>query len=137
MYPDDHRGWYAGLREELAPLRKPLTVTGKDDCFGWGRWDVHRDLPATVVVECFGDELARGCAGPLARRSVGLALHPTALLSRDSTVAPNTALAPRSKRTARASSRAPASARLSISLGSGYAAPRRDARNGTFRPPCS
>src|SRR6516225_8881529 len=72
MYTDDHRGRYAGLLEQLAPLRDALTVTGEDDCFGRVRWSVHRDLPSTVILEHLGDKLSRDCAGGLGGRSVGL-----------------------------------------------------------------
>jgi hypothetical protein len=40
-------------------LRDPLTVTGEHDCLGRIRRDVHRDLPATVVLEPLGDKLSR------------------------------------------------------------------------------
>src|SRR5215471_1571040 len=56
---DDHRGRYAGRLEDFAPLRDQLTVTGEHDCFGRICRDVHRDLPATVVIERLGDELPR------------------------------------------------------------------------------
>jgi hypothetical protein len=50
MYTDDHGGRGVGLLEQLAPLRDSLTVTGEDDCFGRVWWNVHRDLPSTVVL---------------------------------------------------------------------------------------
>src|SRR5580658_4445820 len=70
MYADDHCGRYVGLLEQPAPLRDSLTVTGEDDCFGRLRWNVHRDLPSTVVLEHLGDKLSRDCASGLGGRSV-------------------------------------------------------------------
>src|SRR5213078_4797813 len=72
MYTDDHCGRYVGLLDQPAPLRDSLTVTGEDDCFGRVRWNLHRDLPSTVVLEHLGDQLSRDCTGGLGRRSVGL-----------------------------------------------------------------
>src|SRR5215472_17477065 len=59
VYTDDHRGRYVGRLEHSAPLRDQLTVTGEDDCLGRICRDVHRDLPTTVVIERFGDDLSR------------------------------------------------------------------------------
>src|SRR5258708_13340828 len=72
MYTDDHCGRYVGLLEQPAPLRDSLTVSGEDDCFGQVRWNVHRDLPSTVVLEHLGDKLSRDGAGGLGGRSAGL-----------------------------------------------------------------
>src|SRR5215469_3350014 len=72
MYTDDHCGRHVGLLEQLAPFRDSLTVTGEDDCFGRVRWNVHRDLPSTVVLEHLGDKLSRDCVCGLGGRSVGL-----------------------------------------------------------------
>ena len=58
VYTDDHRGRYVGRLEDSAPLRDQLTVTGEHDRLGRIRRDVHRDLPATVVLERLGDELS-------------------------------------------------------------------------------
>jgi hypothetical protein len=60
VYADDHRGRYVGRLEDSAPFRDQLTVTGEHDCLGRLWRDVHRDLPATVVIERLGDNLARG-----------------------------------------------------------------------------
>src|ERR1700689_5963062 len=72
MYTDDHCGRYVGVLEQPAPLRDSLTVTGEDDCLGRVRWNVHRDLPSTVVLEHLGDKLSRDCAGGPSGRSAGL-----------------------------------------------------------------
>src|SRR6516225_9910137 len=56
---DDHGGRYLGRLEDSAPLRDQLTVTGEHDCLGRICRDVHRDLPATVVIERLGDDLSR------------------------------------------------------------------------------
>src|SRR5580700_9538982 len=71
MYTDDHCGRCVGLLEQPSPLRDSLTVTGEDECFGRVRWNVHRDLPSTVVLEHLGDKLSRDCADGLGGRSVG------------------------------------------------------------------
>ena len=60
---DDHRGRYVGRLEDSAPLRDQLAVTGEHDCLGRVRRDVHRDLPATVVLERLGDELSPQIVG--------------------------------------------------------------------------
>src|SRR5690242_1190933 len=78
MYTNDHRGRYFGILEQPAPLRDSLTITGKDDCFGSVRWNVHRDLPSTVVLEHLGDKLSGDCTGGLAC----LLLHGLALIYR-------------------------------------------------------
>src|SRR5271169_2364967 len=78
MYTDDHCGRYVGLLEQPAPLRASLAVTGEDDCFGQLRWNVHRDLPSTVVLEHLGDKLSRDCPGGLG----WLLLHGHALIYR-------------------------------------------------------
>jgi len=70
MYTDDHGGRDGGLLQQPAPLRDSLTVAGEDDCFGRVRWNVHRDLPSTVVLERFRDKLSRDCAGGFGGRSV-------------------------------------------------------------------
>src|SRR5579863_3497720 len=72
MYTDDHCGRYVGLLEQPAPLRDSLTVTGEDDCFGLVRWNVHRDLPSTVVLEHLDNKLSRGLAGGPGGRSLRL-----------------------------------------------------------------
>src|SRR5580698_2900818 len=72
MYTDDHCGRYVDLLEQPAPLRDFLTVTAEDDCFGRVLWNIHRDLPSTVVLEHLGDKLSRDCAGGPGGRSVGL-----------------------------------------------------------------
>src|ERR1700729_2985942 len=72
MYTDDHCGPCVCIFEQPAPLRDSLTVTGEDDCFGRVRWNVHRDLPSTVVLERLGDKLSRDSAGGLGGRFVGL-----------------------------------------------------------------
>src|SRR5271165_7677388 len=72
MHTDDHCGRYVRPLEQTAPLRDCLTVTGEDDCFGRVRWNVHRDLPSTVVLEHLGDKRSRRCAGGLDGRSAGL-----------------------------------------------------------------
>ena len=56
---NDHRGRYVSGLEDFGPLRDELTVTGEYDCFGRCRWEVRRDLPATVEIERLGDELSR------------------------------------------------------------------------------
>src|SRR5580693_6472570 len=71
MDTDDHCRRYVGLLQQPAPLRDPLTITGEDDCFGWVWWNVHRDLPSTVVLERLGGNLSRDCARGLVVRSVG------------------------------------------------------------------
>jgi len=48
----------AGLKD-AAPLRDQLAITGEDYCLRRNWRDVHRHLPATVVVERLGDELSR------------------------------------------------------------------------------
>ena len=70
MYTDDHCGRCVGLLEQPAPLRDSLTVTSEDDCFGRVRWNVHRDLPATVVLErpVTNAPRRRGWAWPALRR---------------------------------------------------------------------
>src|SRR5262249_49795045 len=60
VYTDDHCGRYVGRLEDSAPLRDQLTVTGEHDCLGRIWRDVHRDLPATVVIKRLGDNLSRG-----------------------------------------------------------------------------
>src|SRR5579859_2854504 len=83
MDPNDHCGRYVGLLEQSAPFRNPLTVTGENDRFGRLRWNVHRDLPSTVVLEHPGDKLSRNCAGRPGKRFVGLtclSLHGLALI---------------------------------------------------------
>src|SRR5580704_4779716 len=83
MYTDDHCGRYVGLLEQPAPLRDSLTVTGEDDCFRQVRWNVHRDLPSTVVLEPLSDKLSGDCAGGLGGCSVGftwLVVHVIACL---------------------------------------------------------
>ena len=55
---DDHRGRYVGRLEDSSPRRDQLAVTGEHDCLGRIRWDVHRDLPTTIVLERLGDELS-------------------------------------------------------------------------------
>src|SRR5258708_36965857 len=72
MYTDDHCGRYIGLLEQPVPLRDSLTVSDEDDCFGRVQWNVHRDLPSTVVLEHLGDKLSRDCAGGLGGRPLGL-----------------------------------------------------------------
>src|ERR1700688_3734106 len=72
MYTDDHCRRYVGRLEQPAPLRDSLTVAGEDDRFGRPRWNVHRDLPSTVVLEHLGDTLSRDCANRLDGRSLGL-----------------------------------------------------------------
>jgi len=62
VHADDHRGRHAGRLEGPAPPRDPLAVAGEHDRPGRIRRDVHRDLPATVVVERLGDKLS-GCPG--------------------------------------------------------------------------
>src|ERR1700733_15429653 len=58
MRTDDHRGRYAGRLKDTAPLRNQLAITGEHDCLGRLRRDIHRALPATVVLKCLGDELS-------------------------------------------------------------------------------
>src|SRR3954464_6646976 len=72
MYTDDHRRRYGSLLEQPPPPRDRLTVAGEDDCFGRVRWNVHRDLPSTVVLEHPGDKLSRDRARVPGGRSVGL-----------------------------------------------------------------
>src|ERR1700733_10271778 len=72
MYTDDQCGRYVGLFEQHAPLRDFLTVAGEDDCFGRVRWNVHRDLTSTVVLEVLSDKLPRDCAGGFGGRPLGL-----------------------------------------------------------------
>jgi len=72
MYTDDHCGRYVGLLKQPAPLRDSLTIAGEDDCFGRVGWNVHRDLPSTVVLERLGDQLSRDCSGWLSGLSVRL-----------------------------------------------------------------
>ena len=55
---NDHRGRDVSCLEEPAPLRDPLTVTGEDDCLGRIWWDVHRNLPTTVVGERLAHKLS-------------------------------------------------------------------------------
>src|SRR5580658_3183238 len=78
MCTDDHRGRHVGLIEYPAPLRDSLTVTGEDNRFGRIRWNVHRDLPSTLVREHLGDQLSGDGAGGLAC----LLLHGLALIYR-------------------------------------------------------
>src|ERR1700728_99392 len=73
MHTDDHGGRYVGLLEQPAPLRDSQTVPGEDDCFGWVRWNVYRDLPSTIVLERLSDKLSGNCAGGLGGCSGGLA----------------------------------------------------------------
>src|ERR1039458_1416359 len=72
VYADDHCGRYVGLLEQPAPLRDSLAVAGEDDCFRRSRWNAHRDLSSTVVLERLGDKLSRDCAGGLGGPSVRL-----------------------------------------------------------------
>src|SRR5580692_7250856 len=72
MYTDDHCGRYVGLLEQPAPLRDSLTVTSEDDSFGRIRWNVHRDLPSTIVLKCLSHKLSRDRPHGFAGRSVGL-----------------------------------------------------------------
>src|SRR5689334_14058484 len=82
MCTNDQCGRYAGLLEQPAPLRDALTVTAEDDCFGRVRWNVHRDLPSTVVLEHLCDKLSRDCAGGLSGRSVGLTYFAVDVIAR-------------------------------------------------------
>src|SRR5580658_10856215 len=78
MCTDDHRGRHVGLLEHPAPLRDSLTVTGENNRFGRILWNVHRDLPSTLVREHLGDKLSGDCTGGLAC----LPLHGLALIYR-------------------------------------------------------
>ena len=64
--------WSAADTRKVRLLLERGADVNKDDCFGWVRWNVYRDLPSTVVLECLGDKLSRDCAGGLGGRSVGL-----------------------------------------------------------------
>ena len=59
VHADDHRGRHSGRLQDSSPLRYQLAVTGEHDCLGRIRREVHRDLPATVVLQRLGDELSR------------------------------------------------------------------------------
>src|ERR1700728_4509134 len=59
MCTDDHGGRQVGRLEDVAPRRDQRAVAGENDGLGRSRRDIRRDLPATVVFECLGDELAR------------------------------------------------------------------------------
>ncbi len=50
MDTDDHCGRYRGVIAQAAPLCDLLTVTGKDDRFGRPGWNIHGDLPSTIVL---------------------------------------------------------------------------------------
>src|SRR4051794_41050828 len=56
--PHHHGGWHIGCLEVSSPRRHELTVPREHDRLGRLRGDVRRHLPAAVVVERLGDELA-------------------------------------------------------------------------------
>src|SRR5215831_760249 len=58
MRTDDHRGRCVGPLKHAAPLRNQLAITGEHDCFGRLRRDIHRDLPAIIVLKRLSDELS-------------------------------------------------------------------------------
>src|ERR1051326_1676766 len=55
MRTDDHRGRYVSRLKDTAPLRNQLAITGEHNCLRLLRWDIYRDLPATVVLKHLGD----------------------------------------------------------------------------------
>ena len=82
MHADDHRGRDVSLLERSAPLRDQLTVTGEHHRLGRIPRHVHRDLPTTVVLERFGDQLSNKT--PVAHRGTQYSCVPSSASSRSS-----------------------------------------------------
>lgn len=58
--PHHHRGGDVRRLVNIStPRRENLIVTGEHNRLGPARWDVHRHLTPTVVVERLGEKLAR------------------------------------------------------------------------------
>jgi hypothetical protein len=55
---DDHRGWYGGVSKGGSPSRDQL-ASANMTASGESVRKVHRDLPATVVLQLLGDQLSR------------------------------------------------------------------------------
>ena len=58
VYANDHGRGYIRCLKKSSPLRGHLTVTGEHDRLGRNWWDIDRDLPFIVVVECFRNKFA-------------------------------------------------------------------------------
>src|SRR5579885_1430298 len=63
VYANDHGRGHIRRFQKPSPRRDHLPVTGEHDRLGRNWRDIHRDLPAIIVVECFSDQLAGDSVG--------------------------------------------------------------------------